>query len=78
MWGKLADGQTKITVARKVLGDLAAGLPDSVSAGLIAYGHRRKGDCSDIEIVQPVAAAGGPGIASRLNGLTPRGKTPIF
>lgn len=77
MWGKLADGQTKITVARKVLGDLAAGLPDSVSAGLIAYGHRRKGDCSDIEIVQPVAAAGGPGIASRLNGLTPRGKTPI-
>lgn len=77
MWGQLQDGKSKITVARKVLGDLALTLPSSVSAGLIAYGHRRKGDCSDIELVEPITKSGGPSIANRLKSLTPRGKTPI-
>ncbi|MBO6508637.1 MAG: VWA domain-containing protein [Roseibium sp.] len=77
MWGRLDDGQSKISVARDVMGKLTAELPSSVNAGLIAYGHRRKGDCSDIEVVHPISAAGGAAISKRLDALVPRGKTPI-
>ena len=77
MWGRLADRQSKITAARKVLGGLVATLPNTISAGLIAYGHRRKGDCSDIEVIQEARAGGGAAIASKLGRLIPRGKTPI-
>jgi Ca-activated chloride channel homolog len=77
MWGRLDDGQAKISVAREVMGDLTARLPSSVNAGLIAYGHRRKGDCTDIELVHPVSAGGGSAISARLSSLVPRGKTPI-
>ncbi len=77
MWGRLDDGQPKISVAREVMGKLTANLPASVHAGLISYGHRRKGDCSDIEVVHPVSEGGGAVIGSRLGSLVPRGKTPI-
>ncbi|MBG6173855.1 MAG: VWA domain-containing protein [Roseibium album] len=77
MWGRLDDGRPKISVAREVLSSVTSKLPVSVNAGLIAYGHRRKGDCSDIELVHPISAAGGAAIGGKLNSLSPRGKTPI-
>ncbi len=77
MWGRLADGKPKIAVARDVMGKLTSELPSSVSAGLIAYGHRKKGDCSDIEVVQSLSANGGVSIGQRLEQLVPKGKTPI-
>ena len=77
MWGQLPDKQSKIKAAKTVLKDVVGQLPSSVSAGLIAYGHRRKGDCKDIEMVQKAQLGGGAKIASRLGGLMPRGKTPI-
>jgi len=77
MWGRLPDRQSKISVARKVMGNLVGTLPNNISAGLIAYGHRRKGDCSDIEVILEARAGGGRMIASELHRLVPRGKTPI-
>ncbi|WP_299479906.1 VWA domain-containing protein [uncultured Roseibium sp.] len=77
MWGRLEDGRSKITVAREVLSGLTSKLPASLNAGLIAYGHRRKGDCSDIELVHPIAPAGGAAIGAKVGSLSPRGKTPI-
>jgi Ca-activated chloride channel family protein len=77
MWGQLPDKQTKIKAAKSVLKDVVGQLPSSVSAGLIAYGHRRKGDCSDIEMVQKAQAGGGQKIANQIGQLMPRGKTPI-
>ena len=44
---------------------------------MTAYGHRRKGDCADIEDLQPPQAGAGPGIADAMQRLVPRGKTPI-
>ena len=77
MWGRLSDGQPKIASAKTVLGDLLRGVPDTVSVGLMAYGHRRKGDCADIEMVQAYSR-GGAGAADLLaRRITPRGKTPI-
>ncbi|WP_422039791.1 vWA domain-containing protein [Roseibium sp.] len=77
MWGRLDDGRPKITAAREVMGDLTSKLPASLKAGLIAYGHRRKADCSDIEVVHPVSTAGGAVIGAKVGSISPRGKTPI-
>ncbi|HGG05846.1 MAG TPA: VWA domain-containing protein, partial [Aliiroseovarius sp.] len=75
MWGQI-DGVAKITIAQNVVGDLLTTLPENQLLGLMAYGHRRKGDCSDIELLlEPTASR--TDIAARVNALTPRGKTPM-
>src|SRR3546814_3974732 len=43
------DGEPKIVVAKDVMPRLVRQLPADAKAGLTAYGHRRKGDCMDIE-----------------------------
>ena len=55
MWGQIA-GEAKIAIAKKVLGDLLSDLPADRRLGLIAYGHRRAGDCADIEELAAVGA----------------------
>ena len=47
MWGQI-DGRTKIEIAREASGKVVSGWDQANQVGLIAYGHRRKGDCSDI------------------------------
>ena len=76
MWGRV-DGQPKIAVAREVMSELISGLPAEAHAGLIAYGHHRKGDCQDIETLRPLGALDRDGIIRQIRGLTPKGKTPI-
>lgn len=75
MWGR-AGTEVKILEARRVMADLLADLPPGVDLGLVAYGHRRKGDCTDVETL---AALGTPAsaIAERVETVTPLGKTPI-
>jgi Ca-activated chloride channel family protein len=75
MWGKI-DGQPKIGIAKKAASTTITALPDTISAGLILYGHRRKGDCRDIELVAPVGA-GHAAILARLDGVNAKGKTPL-
>ncbi|MEH6728415.1 MAG: VWA domain-containing protein, partial [Hyphomicrobiales bacterium] len=77
MWGRLPDSQMKIVAARDAMSELVGALPDNISTGLIAYGHRRKGDCGDIEVVQEATPGGGSKIADIIATLQPRGKTPI-
>ena len=76
MWGRI-DGQPKIAVAREVMSDLVGQLPDVARAGLVAYGHNRKGDCSDIETLRPLAALDREGLVRQIRELNPKGKTPI-
>ncbi len=77
MWGRIEGDMTKIEAARTVMGKLLSEVPDKVSTGFIAYGHRRKGDCGDIELIEKPHQGAGPKIATSLNRLNPRGKTPI-
>ena len=57
MWGQI-DGVAKITIAQGVVGDLLSSLPETQALGLTAYGHRTKGDCTDIQtLVEPGAAS---------------------
>ncbi|WP_417581102.1 VWA domain-containing protein [Pelagibacterium sp.] len=76
MWGQI-DGVTKIEIARDVLGDLVNQWPAETNLGLVAYGHRREGDCSDIETVlapQPISPAT---FTDAVNAINPLGRTPL-
>jgi Ca-activated chloride channel family protein len=76
MWGQI-DGKTKIEIARETLAGVLPSIPDDMELGLIAYGHREKGVCTDIEqIVAPATGTRGA-IAEAVNGLNPKGKTPL-
>ncbi len=48
MWGQV-EGTAKIAIAKEVMTELIRDFPDDAEAGLVAYGHRRKGDCNDVE-----------------------------
>jgi Ca-activated chloride channel family protein len=76
MWGKL-DGKTKIEIARDVIADFLDKLDPNVEIGLVVYGHRRKGDCKDIETLIPIAKGAGPKIIATVNNINPKGKTPL-
>lgn len=76
MWGKV-DNQAKIVVARKAMKEVLKDLPADTKLGLMSYGHRRKGDCQDIEVVMPVGSSGASAIAKKIDILQPKGSTPI-
>lgn len=76
MWGQI-DGENKIVIARRAVGELIDGLPADTEVGLIAYGHRRQGDCGDIEVLSNVAPLDKSALKSTINAINPKGKTPI-
>lgn len=76
MWG-VVDGQPKIEVARTVVGELVSSLDPRFELGLTVYGHRRKGDCSDIEALLPVAAPDAESLVAAVESIRPKGKTPL-
>jgi len=54
MWGRIGD-KTKIEVARETVAGLMKDWDPAIELGLMAYGHRREGDCKDIELLVPVS-----------------------
>ncbi len=76
MWGQI-NGIPKITIAKDVMGKLVPELPDNSRIGLIAYGHRRKGDCDDVETLVKPGANNKPTVLKAVAGLNAKGKTPL-
>jgi len=76
MWGQI-DGKAKIDTAKSVLNDALSGLSADVVPGLMIYGHRKKDDCSDVQLVAPVGSGSVDGIKGAVSAVSPRGKTPI-
>jgi Ca-activated chloride channel family protein len=76
MWAQI-DGKARIEIARDTLKDVLAGVPPEVELGFMAYGHRTKGDCNDIELMVPPEAGTADRIISAAMSLNPRGKTPL-
>lgn len=77
MWGQV-HGTAKVEIAR----DVFAGLSEEwqlngQAVGLIAYGHRRSGDCSDIEVLAQPSIQGSASLAKIVSSISPRGKTPL-
>jgi hypothetical protein len=76
MWGP-SGGRPKIEAARSLVGDLLDAASARMPVGLLAYGHRTKGDCGDVEtLVAPGAGTAGR-IRTAVDGLTPRGTTTL-
>jgi Ca-activated chloride channel family protein len=76
MWGQI-EGTAKIVIARDLMENLLGDWVDDRSVGLMAYGHRTRGDCSDIEVLVEPGQAARETILERINGVTPTGKTPL-
>jgi Ca-activated chloride channel family protein len=76
MWAQI-DGKTRIEIARDTLKEVLAGVPAELELGFMAYGHRTKGDCTDIELMVPPEAGTADRIIGAAMSLNPRGKTPL-
>ena len=76
MWGQI-NGQTKMDIAKDVVGKVVSTWKAEDELGLVAYGHREKGSCTDIEtLIEPGSLDAGSFVAA-VNALTPKGKTPM-
>lgn len=76
MWGQI-DGEAKISLARGAFGDLLPRIEASRPVGLVAYGHRKQSDCSDIEVIAPPGTGNRDTMIDAVEAITPRGRTPI-
>ena len=76
MWGQI-DGRPKLEIAREALAGVLAELPADSEVGLMAYGHRTKGDCGDIELIVPPGPGTGPAISAAAANMQFLGKTPL-
>ncbi|NNC95581.1 MAG: VWA domain-containing protein, partial [Chitinophagales bacterium] len=76
MWGQI-DGASKNEIASAVVTATVANLPQDQKIGLVAYGHRSKGDCKDVEFLAPTNNTDKSKISASLKAIKPLGKTPL-
>ncbi|MCF8127122.1 MAG: VWA domain-containing protein [Deltaproteobacteria bacterium] len=76
MWGRV-DGKIKIQVAKEVMNTLVEETPEGIDCGIMVYGHRKKGDCADIEMIVPMGTLQKETAVLKINRISPKGKTPI-
>ena len=71
--------QRRIDIAHQALNTLLTELPATTNVALRAYGHRRGGDCSDIELIAPLGPLDSAALTARVNTIFPAnlGQTPI-
>jgi len=75
MWGRI-EGTEKVYLVRDALVKFISGFPQDTGIGLIAYGHKQKGNCNGSELLAPI---GSPRdlIINRVSSFTPKGRAPI-
>lgn len=76
MWGS-AGKTRKIEAAKEVMAKVVLALPDGVNVGLTVYGHRRKGDCGDVEIIIPSGSTDREKLLAEVKEISPKGMTPM-
>ncbi|MEM9545455.1 MAG: VWA domain-containing protein [Bacteroidota bacterium] len=76
MWGKLTNS-TKKEVAADVLVQTIDALDTDQKIGFMAYGHRSKGDCEDVELLADLTNSDKSLLKSEVRKLNPLGKTPL-
>jgi len=76
MWGKLGS-ETKKEAAASVLINTISGLESGQKIGFMAYGHRIKSDCKDVELLVELENTSKPKIISAIENINPLGKTPL-
>jgi Ca-activated chloride channel family protein len=76
MWGQI-DGKPKLEIARQSLKTVLQSVPGDEEIGFMAYGHRQKGSCDDIELIVPPQAGTAGAISTAADNLKFLGKTPL-
>lgn len=76
MWGQIG-GKPKLEIARQSLKTVLQSVPGDEEIGFMAYGHRQKGSCEDIELIVPPRAGSVDAIATAADNLKFLGKTPL-
>ncbi|RVA70620.1 hypothetical protein EN916_29645, partial [Mesorhizobium sp. M7A.F.Ca.CA.001.11.2.1] len=72
MWAQI-DGKPKLEIARESLRTVLQSVPTDDEIGFMAYGHREKGSCDDIQLIVPPQAGSGSAIsAAAVSGVLPR------
>jgi len=72
-----AGAGTRLAAAKDVMKQIVPNLDPGVRVGLVAYGHRRRGDCADIEVLIPPGSADREALMAAVSGLQAQGMTPI-
>ena len=76
MWGEL-QGKTRMQIAAKVMSETVNALPENQQVGFVAYGHRKKGDCEDVEFMIDIDNVSKQSVTTAVAGIKPLGKTPL-
>jgi Ca-activated chloride channel homolog len=76
MWGQI-NGTSKMDIARDVVGKVLKNWKPEDDLGLVVYGHREKGSCTDIETIMPPRPLDAEVYMSPIKNLVPKGKTPM-
>ena len=76
MWGAM-ENKTKKEIAAEVLTSTVINLPENQNLGLIAYGHREKGNCDDIEYLADLSNQSKSIVTNAVKKINPVGKTPL-
>ncbi|TIP60777.1 MAG: VWA domain-containing protein [Mesorhizobium sp.] len=76
MWAQI-DGKPKLEIARQSLRTVLQSVPADKEIGFMAYGHREKGSCEDIELIVPPQAGSAAAVSAAADSLKFIGKTPL-
>ncbi|TIQ38077.1 MAG: VWA domain-containing protein [Mesorhizobium sp.] len=76
MWAQI-DGKPKLEIARESLRTVLQSVPADDEIGFMAYGHRTKGSCEDIELIVPPQAGSASAISAAADSMKFLGKTPL-
>ncbi len=71
------DGKTKMEIAKEVVATVLSTWKPQDELGLVAYGHRQKGSCDDIEVLREPGLVNIDDYMSAVDALNPKGKTPM-
>ncbi|GHC64580.1 hypothetical protein GCM10008083_32270 [Ulvibacter litoralis] len=71
------EGRTKMDIASEVLATTVTNLSEKQKVGLVAYGHRKRRRCNDVEFLVNQETGSKSDVISALKQLQPTGRTPL-
>ena len=78
MWGQMpADGRAKLEIARDVLRQSLPRIKPEARLGFASFGHRRRGNCADAEVIVPPQPNNLAALTAPLDRLSALGKGPL-
>ncbi|MFA6139751.1 MAG: VWA domain-containing protein [Hyphomicrobium sp.] len=78
MWGSLGtDKRPKLELVRDALRALLPSLRPEARVGLASFGHRRRGNCGDAEVIVPPEAGSAERLAVPVDKMNAMGKGPL-